>query len=123
MKTNLLFFVLFACSIQLNDSRDAVSNSTLSGNQHGAIFAVSKDIVYVMGDQGEFLKTLNGGTTLDQTAHREHQFIFRPGFHRQRSGYAVGMLAHSPDKKRRLNWSSCLQEPTGIYFRYLSNRP
>jgi photosystem II stability/assembly factor-like uncharacterized protein len=65
-------------------------NSNLINNEYGAIFALNKDTVYVMADNGVFNKTYDGGTTwINQNIGFTESF-FDLSFVDSDTGYCVG---------------------------------
>ena len=65
-------------------------NSKLTTNEYGAIFALNKDTVYVMADNGVYNRTYDGGTTWINQNIGVAESFFDLSFFDSDTGYCVG---------------------------------
>ncbi|MCX6305966.1 MAG: YCF48-related protein [Bacteroidetes bacterium] len=91
MKPTILFCILIAIFGQLSAQQGwQYQNSNLANNQFGAIYAISGDIVYVISDQGKFVKTMDGGSSWVVQNTGVAESFFDVAFVNTNTGYAVG---------------------------------
>jgi photosystem II stability/assembly factor-like uncharacterized protein len=63
MKINLTLLLVILTMTIFAQQGWQYQNSSLTTNEYGAIYALSKDSVFVVADNGIFAKTIDGGTT------------------------------------------------------------
>jgi photosystem II stability/assembly factor-like uncharacterized protein len=91
MKAKMIFLVLIAVGSQLYAQQGwQYQNSNLIGNQHGAICALTKDMLFVIASEGKFLKTMDGGASWIELNTGFTESFFDVAFSPAGFGYAVG---------------------------------
>lgn len=65
-------------------------NSDLSNNEYGAIYALNKDTVFVIADQGVFIKTYDGGSTWTTENTGFSEQFYDISFLDPETGFCVG---------------------------------
>jgi hypothetical protein len=93
MRTYLLIILIVVLSSQLYSQQGwQYQNSNLIiQNQYGAIFPINKDTVYVIADNGKFLKTYDGGTVWVEQNTGLSESFFDLSFRGNDTAYAVGL--------------------------------
>jgi photosystem II stability/assembly factor-like uncharacterized protein len=91
MKARVIFFVMISfCSQVFAQQGWQYQNSNLIGNQHGAICALTKDMLFVIAGEGKFLKTMDGGASWIEENTGFTESFFDVEFSPAGFGYAVG---------------------------------
>lgn len=91
MKTNLLMILVMTLSSQLFSQQGwQYQNSDLYSNQYGDICALNKDTVFIIANEGTFLKTYNGGTDWIEQNTSFLESFYDLSFIDSDTGYAVG---------------------------------
>ncbi|RLD53474.1 MAG: hypothetical protein DRJ01_19340 [Bacteroidetes bacterium] len=91
MKTNLLMILVMTLSSQLLSQQGwQYQNSDLYSNQYGDICALNKDTVFIIANEGVFLKTYDGGTNWIEQNTGFLESFYDLSFIDNDTGYAVG---------------------------------
>jgi photosystem II stability/assembly factor-like uncharacterized protein len=91
MKTNLLMILVMTLSSQLFSQQGwQYQNPDLYSNQYGDICALNKDTVFIIADEGVFLKTYDGGTNWIEQNTGYLESFYDLSFIDSDTGYAVG---------------------------------
>ena len=91
MKTNLLMILVMTLSSQLLSQQGwQYQNSDLYSNQYGDICALNKDTVFIIANEGVFLKTYDGGTNWIEQNTGYLESFYDLSFINSDTGYAVG---------------------------------
>ena len=92
MKLPLFFFVAFFITIQVfsQEGWDYQIINSSNSEQHGAICAVDENLVYLILDDGIFLKSTNGGENWMEYDTGVSEYFFDMAFYNNDIGFAAG---------------------------------
>ncbi len=91
MKTiTSILFTLLLTNLMYSQEGWNYQNSDLTNNGHGAIYALNSDIVFVIADNGEFLKTTDGGENWTKQNIGISESFYDIFFYDNNFGIAVG---------------------------------
>lgn len=92
MKLPLFFFVAFFITTQVfsQDGWDYQIINSSNNNQYGAICAIDEDLVYIILDDGIFLKSADGGLNWMDYNTGVSEYFFDMVFYSDDIGFAVG---------------------------------
>jgi len=92
MKSLTTSVIIFFISLQLfsQDGWDYQIINSSNSEQHGAICAIDENLVYVILDDGIFLKSIDGGDNWTEYDAGVSEFFFDMTFYDSEIGFAVG---------------------------------